>query len=313
MELRRIATIFASFEIWFVLLAVGASMISTSLLLPSVAIIGLFWIIRWIAFGTLSRRTPADWAILGLILTIPVSLWATVSIDSTITQALRLLAGIGFFYAIVNWTRTKRELTFLGLGIALVGILLSIIGLLAVEWTTGKLPFIPSSVYQMLPKLNIDPIHRNVMSGALVIIIPFLLASIVFYWRSINRLQQILYSLSTLIMLTMVLLTQSRGGVIALTCAILLMISLRWKQGWLLLVTLLVVFFIGDRLFGILQLIKTLMTADMLGGFEGRLEIWSRGLMIIRDFPFTGVGMGNFGIVVDTLYLAQNGKLSALP
>jgi putative inorganic carbon (HCO3(-)) transporter len=24
--------------------------------------------------------------------------------------------------------------------------------------------------------------------------------------------------------------------------------------------------------------------------------------MIIRDFPFTGVGMGNFGIVVDTLY-----------
>lgn len=302
MELRRIATFCASLEIWFVSLAVGASMVSTLLLLPSVAIICLFWIIRWIAFGTLSKRTPADWAILGLILTIPVTLWATVSTDSTITQVLRLLSGIGLYYAIVNWTRTKRELTLLGLGSALLGIFLSAVGLLAVEWTTGKLPFISSSVYQMLPKLNVDPIHRNVMAGVLVIIMPFSLASVVFSWRSLNKLQQILYGLSTLIMLVMVVLTQSRGGVIALTCATLLMISLRWKRGWLLLVIILAGFFIGDRLFGILQLIKTLMTADMLGGFEGRLEIWSRGIMIIKDFPFTGVGMGNFGIVVDTLY-----------
>jgi putative inorganic carbon (HCO3(-)) transporter len=34
----------------------------------------------------------------------------------------------------------------------------------------------------------------------------------------------------------------------------------------------------------------------------GRVELWSRALYAIQDFPFTGMGMGTFGYVMPVLY-----------
>ena len=35
---------------------------------------------------------------------------------------------------------------------------------------------------------------------------------------------------------------------------------------------------------------------------EGRMELWLRASYLVRDFPFTGVGLGSFGLVTDLLY-----------
>ena len=39
-----------------------------------------------------------------------------------------------------------------------------------------------------------------------------------------------------------------------------------------------------------------------LGGADQRLEIWSRALYMLQDFPFTGIGMGAFRQVANLLY-----------
>jgi putative inorganic carbon (HCO3(-)) transporter len=45
-----------------------------------------------------------------------------------------------------------------------------------------------------------------------------------------------------------------------------------------------------------------LVTSDTIGGLDGRLEVWNRALYAISDFPFTGIGIGTFPLVVPQLY-----------
>ena len=47
---------------------------------------------------------------------------------------------------------------------------------------------------------------------------------------------------------------------------------------------------------------EAISTNAILGGIDGRLDVWSRAIYMIQDFPFTGVGMGTYGRVADMLY-----------
>jgi putative inorganic carbon (HCO3(-)) transporter len=42
--------------------------------------------------------------------------------------------------------------------------------------------------------------------------------------------------------------------------------------------------------------------AYLIESFEKRVELWSRAVLIIQDFPITGIGMGSFGAAGDLLY-----------
>jgi putative inorganic carbon (HCO3(-)) transporter len=56
-----------------------------------------------------------------------------------------------------------------------------------------------------------------------------------------------------------------------------------------------------------------LLSNDTLGSLNGRMEVWSRAIYMIQDFPFTGIGMGTFTPVADALYpffLAEPGSIS---
>ena len=53
---------------------------------------------------------------------------------------------------------------------------------------------------------------------------------------------------------------------------------------------------------GAARLLDLLATLQTLGGLEQRIEVWSRALYMIQDFPFTGVGMGTFQQVANLLY-----------
>jgi hypothetical protein len=88
MSLFGIARRLASFELWAVALAVAASIASKRLLLPALVVTAHFWPIRWLAYRRLSVRTAGDWAASGLLLMIPVTLWATALPESTRTGVL---------------------------------------------------------------------------------------------------------------------------------------------------------------------------------------------------------------------------------
>jgi putative inorganic carbon (HCO3(-)) transporter len=85
-----------------------------------------------------------------------------------------------------------------------------------------------------------------------------------------------------------------------------------------LLLLVLIVAFIGlgaALVVGPVQLGQLLLAGpgEAVEGLEGRMELWSRALYMIQDFPFTGVGLGMFDPVLDMLYpLFTLGSTSSL-
>lgn len=282
--------------------AVAISMLSERLLLPAVILIGSFFAFRLLSKAGF-KRTPADWGILGLILMIPVTLWATAIPAITITQLLRLLTGIGLFYALVNGIRAQTQLRYAVIGVTLLGIALSLAGLVNTTWILDKLPLIPGFLYSRLPTMLADTIHPNVLAGYLVILSPISLAILLFAWKDIPRKDRLFQLMAVLLMTAVILLTQSRGAISAYIVIIGALIALRWKHGWILVLAIALIGLIGIATLGTGAFLdQTNITGDSAEKLEGRIEIWSRGIYMLKDFPLTGIGMGLYGDVTDTLY-----------
>ena len=90
-QIKRIAAQLASIEIWIVAALVAGTFVYARLLPVAVMVAGIFWIIRWVAYGKPSVRTPADWTIIILLVMIPVSWWITTHPEKTDPQIYRLL------------------------------------------------------------------------------------------------------------------------------------------------------------------------------------------------------------------------------
>ena len=104
----------------------------------------------------------------------------------------------------------------------------------------------------------------------------------------------------------LLILTQSRGALIGVVCATLVVVVLsnrRWWWVWL--IGILAIMFMIIALNGAPVILDMLLgTSDVLGvsSLQGRLELWSRAIYMIQDFPFTGVGLGMFEPIVKLLY-----------
>ena len=312
--IRTVAGWLSKMEIWLVLGAVAVSFLSTCALPWAVLAAGVFWPLRWLASGRLTRRTPADWAIVGLLLMLPVTLWATALPEITIPQVWRLLSGIGLYYALVNasWLGHTR-MRWLGLALAVTGLGLAAFAFVSVNWSiTAKPPFIPARLYSFFPQLVTDTANPNVMGGSVVLLILAVSGLPLFAWHKLPWIDRLSYLAAGLMGSAVLLLTQSRGALLGLAGGLALLVILRWRWGWISILTLAVILVIGLQAIGATPLIEMLVSSSTLGGLDGRVEVWSRAIYMIQDFSFTGVGMGSYGRVADLLYpffLAAPGKI----
>ncbi len=303
MSIRSIAASLLSIEGLIVGLAVGVGAVLPGWLPLSIGVALAFWPLRWWLTGRMSVRTPADLSIVLLVLMIPVTLWATALQERTSIQVLRLAAGIGLFYSLANWASANLgRLRLLVLGLGLVLLLLVAIAPFGVEWLNTKYPIIPTRVYDRLPLLLSDPANPNVFAGFMVTILPVVSATLLFSWRNLAWYQRLVGSLAVGLSFVVLVLTQSRGAWVALAVAAAVLVILRWRRGWVLLaglaaIVLLLVIFSGSQ-----EMSAALASEGRLGSLEGRLEVWSRALYMIQDFPLTGVGMGTYMEVTDLLY-----------
>ncbi len=267
-------------------------------LLPwAIGLAALFWPLRWAATGRMSLRTPADWPVLALAATLPVTLWTTVLPDKTLPQVWHLLAGLAAFYAIANWARSPKRLQWFMAAMTLAGTLFALSAFLTVIWSRSKLPFIPRELYSYFPLLTARPVNPNEMAGILMILLPYPLALLLFSWKSVSLPFRVLAIVASGVLGLVLLLTQSRGALSAALVALTAMAMLRWRKGWLLLPL-----YAGTLLIPIQRFGARNVANLALDGAELRLEIWSRALFMIEDFPYTGIGMGSFTEVADTMY-----------
>ncbi len=301
-RLKQISLWLVDREVWWIGFFMALGMFATNALAVVLALGVFFWLIRRTTYGKCTVRTPLDLALIPLLATVSVTMWVTPLPSQTWSQVLRLLAGIVLYYTLVNWAKTKQRLQHFSIGIVLVGILLALSAPVGVKWFTHKLFFLPNTLYTLMPLLIPDPIHPNVMAGNLVIILPLMVTMPLFCWRSIRSLHRIGYLLAFAFTVLILMLTQSRGAWLAFGISMILVVLLRWRWGW---ITAMVLVIFGGMMFvhfGIDRILDVLMFGETMGGFRDRMEIWSRALYIIQDFPLTGIGMGSFMKVTDEVY-----------
>jgi len=287
------------------------------------ALIALIWLARRRVTGRFTRRTPFDLPILLLLVWLPVSFSVTVDAALSLPKVYGVILCVAFFYAIVNAIRTRRDLAWATLWLVIVCAAIALAGLIGTDWAQGKIVS-ASFIYDHLPRFvqNIPRsiaggFARNGVGGTLAFTIPLLAALAVGRttddgrpptvdrdWRSAvsgQRSAVVLVAL-TLSLITLAL-TQSRGGILG-TAAGLLVVAV-WRErkfAWVigagaLALTALLALGSGNAL------LDFVLRMDARGAtLASRLEVWQRGLMMVRDFPYTGIGIGTYNPIAHLLY-----------
>jgi len=266
--------------------------------------------------------TPLNISILALSIMLLVSLWATFSIELSLEKIAGLVLGLGVYFAVVYESR-KNSGFWWCLAIFLAGGLAwSALGLIGMEYQV-RFSFLEPIITRVPVLIHSFPtlgtgLHHNAVGGTLVWVLP-LMASLSWFSikekdrvpRKYRSLRGILW-LGTLFMGLVLFLTQSRGSYLAFFIFIffLLMILLPVRGRWILAVLLIVCVVIGGMIIslggGWVQVIGGTQVSEDAGfsinTLEDRIEIWSRAILGISDFPLTGMGMNTFRETVHILY-----------
>jgi putative inorganic carbon (HCO3(-)) transporter len=309
------------------LLFPGGYRLLALLLLPAI------WLMRWALVGRVTPQTPLDWPILLILVMILVSMWATFDLSFSMGKITGLLLGIILYYAIVDLAGTEASLKVVITIFFLFGVALAIISALGTRWLY-KLPLIEPllsnlpRVFQGIPGAE-EGFHPNQVGGVLILFIPLQVVSLI-YWirqtlprsghasRSKSSLQGIrrdkiadvlavsFTGLSLLITAGVLLLTQSRGAIGGLAVGLVSIAAIRTRWGKVLAVFGLVALLVAIGSGALNDLATSNWEPEVTGtlNLASRLEIWSRALQGLRDFPFSGMGMNTFRRVMLVLYPA---------
>lgn len=324
------------------MLALGAPVLLFPSLVPSLTAGALlllvsWWLARWWAERAPLPTTPLNGALLlwGLALLTGIAVTAYPAV--TLPKATGLILGLASWRALVLVVQDRRLLRWAAAGLGLTGLGMATVGLLSVNWST-KVPMLAPLLARLpeallsLPGSPERGINANQLAGALTFYLPLTLA-----WLAaalfppspspavspppppqLPRFFRLaVAALTCLLTFALLLLTQSRSGWIGGAAGVLALPVLwgfatprRWGRrlaGGMLILALaagLVLLLVVD-----LEALAPLWQAP--GGVEtevgtlsisGRVEIWSRALYAIQDFPFTGCGLGTFREVVWLLY-----------
>jgi len=288
----------------------------------ALALLGIptWWLIRRLVRGHVVTRTPLDWPVLLLLIQVLVSLWATADLAWSLPKISGLILGIATFYAAVEIARTgqgDKGVAVAASGLVIAGAGLAFVGALGTRWpgriaalelVTARLPVAIRGLPGAEGGFNI---HE--LGGALLWVVPPTLA--LWAWsvlgaKGLRPLTRMGVALALTVALGgtlgMLILTQSRGSWLGFAVGLWVMLLALGRGGMV--VALLALVTVGAAL-GVLgpQHLGELAFGSQGARFASvnlasRLEIWSRALYGIADFPFTGMGMNMFRRVVPVLY-----------
>ena len=317
-DLRRIAQWLVRLEIPLLAAIYLYFVISDSVSGFAWVIIALIWLARWWTTGNVFPNTPIDFPILVLLVMLPVSLWVTIDMRASLPKVYGVLLGVIFFYAVIHHIATRRDLDWAIFWVVIVCIAIALAGLIGTDWAQGKI-LSASFIYdrlphfiQGIPRSIAGGFNRNGVGGTLTLTIPLLAAIVSQKLKVKNKKSE--YGLTTgywrlatgvalALSLITLALTQSRGGILGVTVGLLAVAVWRDRRfAWLIVLGLagvlaLVAFGYGNTL------IDFLLRMDARSGtLSSRFEVWQRGVMMVRDFPLTGIGIGAYNTVAHLMY-----------
>ena len=265
------------------------------------ALIGLIWICRWRAWGVITIPTSLDAPIVILVATASVGLYASVDLPTSLASLWRLLLGVAIYYGLVNSVRNGVQLRSMAL-LLIAGCLgMASLTLFGTRWSIVRLISWPQ-LYNHIPTLfraadGAGAFHPRTMGMALATLFPLPVALLLFGEARVYRISSgLLVPLMGLLML----LTQSIQALVGISAALLLLAVCRNR--WFLLTIPLVagILWWGVTGYGLGRLLSV---DDLLGiGVVLRLDMWGRALAMIRDMPYTGIGLDTFPTIQTNFY-----------
>lgn len=292
-------------------------------LLTALALIVL--VVLWLLSGDPWPITPFNTALLLFAIMVPMAIWASAFPELTLPKVAGLVLGLAAFRAVALVVRNRRSLSLALGAFCLLGLMITVVGVLGARWSTKvgllRLPtsYIPRLI-DSLPDLHSAGISPNQLAGALTLYLP--LAVTLVKVPRFRKLSLVWVGATALLLITvaMLLLTQSRAGWIGGSVGLLTLATL-WglshRQRWarilgIVLPLLVLVVIAGALLYAGPQRVGEILYEPGSGAvveqaigemtMVRRVEIWSRALYAIQDFPFTGCGLGTFRRVVHILY-----------
>jgi len=310
------------------------------------------WIVAWLAGREPLPRTPLNTTLLLMFCMVLVSLWATFDIGNSLPKISGMVLGLGAFFAVRRAAEDTRGWTLSLLAFMGIGLGVAVLGVFGTDWASARFTKFPllDPVISRLPTLiqglpgAETGLNPNEVAGALIWVLPLMMVmSVALFillrsphrpafgagkneearaqrtdwqekmhgWRLVGVI--IFCLAATFFVAAVFLLSQSRGGYIALalTLPVLALVALPQRWRWYCLVALLIlVIALGYLVSSRWETVRTWitgsnLTADpalSLNSIDLRLEVWSRALYGIQDFPITGMGMNAFRKVVPMLY-----------
>jgi putative inorganic carbon (HCO3(-)) transporter len=231
-----------------------------------------------------------------------------VSADPTLSKAKLwgIILQAAVFFAVLNNARRERDIFFL-LRLLVAGTaVLAVFSLVGTDWGQVRLIEAPG-VYDRIPVLirglpgsgaapEQELFNPREVGAAIAMLLPL---SVILFWIAPNRWDRPLAVVSFLSGSLILILSQALMGFFGLAVALLL-IAVWWRR-WILGPVLVGLVFLGVVLlsYGPERLVTTALTVeDPIGiGVVLRIDMWSRALALIRDLPFTGIGLNTFPLI----------------
>lgn len=271
----------------------------------ALAAVPALWLIRFFGFGSPIRATPVDLPVLLLLLMVPVGVWAALIKQQSLPQIYRVVLGTGLFYATVGTLTSARRLRRFAALLMLSVPALALLALLGTQLSADKFSVL-AAFYDWIPSV-ISPFWRptglgpNSVAGGLAMLLPLTVGPAL---GAKSKWLRAASALATLFAAAVLVLTQSRGALVGSVLAVSVMFIL-WNRWFLLVIPAGVAAAAALAVLGSDWLSKLLlsgMATSAVESLEGRFEIWTRALYMIRDFPITGAGLGMFDHMLDLLY-----------
>jgi len=272
------------------------------------------WALRGIGTGVWLVGTPLNRPIAVLFLMTMVSLYPSVDLSLSMPKFYGIILGLFIFYAAVSNINSERRF-WQGIWLLVVSVVvISLLGGVGTDWSTNKLPVL-QQVYAVMPRVirsvqtsfgASTGFHSNEVGGTLAFLLPLPIALI--FGANWTRLRKAELGIVALLGLGVLVLTASRSGFMGLAVAAVVLAVWRWRRIGL------VALFVGLVALGVALRLNAPAIMDFLfkvdattvaqggGALVARSEIWERAQYMIQDFPFTGIGLNTFPVILDTLY-----------
>jgi putative inorganic carbon (hco3(-)) transporter len=265
---------------------------------------------RWAALGPPRPRVEDVPLVILLVMALA---GFGISIDRALSwpRLCSITLGLIMFFELRRALPADRHHTHIAVGLIGLGLGLAGVGFLGVNWSQVRLLDLPA-LYDRLPTLirglpnsrafsNQDLIGPRMLGITMGVMAPVYLPLL--GWREKPWLR-VLAALAFVVTAGILLLTQTLSGILALLVGIFVVLVLVNRWFWLLLPAG-VAAGAGLMLWlNPLERLTALLSIDDLGGIAVllRLDMWSRAWAMIRDLPFTGIGLNTFPLIQSQFY-----------